>query len=54
MSMAEAIDMVDGHAASMLYRATQLKDPAEREQAVRRFWETMQAHADQVNNARSS
>jgi hypothetical protein len=52
--MAEAIDMVDGHAASALYRCTQLKDPMEREEAVRRFWATMQAHADEVNRARSS
>lgn len=46
--------MVDGHAASMLYRATRIEDPAERKEAVRRFWDAMQSHADMVNNARSS
>jgi hypothetical protein len=49
--MAEAIDMVDGHAASVLYHRTKIEDPALRKKAVDEFWKTCQEMADKVNNA---
>lgn len=47
--MTKAIDLVDGHAASILYGRTQIEDPDLRKKAVNEFWETLQEMADKIN-----